>query len=128
MGTSYTALSGSRGMIATRSPQSSGGKPHESPLSGLDQGSLEAGPRNVDLGGRLPVDLDCALRDQAPRLACRADAEMLDQERRQMDGISRRQRRLGDVRRGLAFAHHSREVLLGLIRDLCSVGALADEP
>src|ERR1700675_3257805 len=114
MGTSYTALSGSRGMIATRSPQSSGGKAHESPFSGLDEGPLEPGPRNVDLGGRLPVDLDGALGDQAPRLARRAHAEMLDQKGRQMDGISRGQLRLRDVCRGIAFAHHPCEVLLGL--------------
>src|SRR5882724_6819578 len=128
MGTSYTALSGSRGMIATRSLPSSGWKPHESPLSGLDEGPLEPGPRDVDLGRRLPVDLDRTLGDQAPRLARRAHVEVLDQESRQVDGIPRGQLRLWDVCRGLAFAHHSREVLLGLARGFRSVRAFDDEP
>ena len=77
-------------MIATRGPPSSGGKPHEPPLSGLDERPLQPGPRDVELGDRLAVDLDRALRDQTPRLARRADAEVLDQERRQMDRIARR--------------------------------------
>ena len=88
MGTSYTALSGSGGMIATRSPPSSGGKPHEPPLSGLDERLLQPSPGNVDLGDRLAVDLDRALGDQTPRLAGRTYPEVFDQQRRQMHGIT----------------------------------------
>jgi hypothetical protein len=75
-------LSDSRGMVASLSPQSSAGKPHESPLSSLDEGPLEPAPRDIDLHRRLPVDLDPALGDQPPRLARRADAELFDQEGR----------------------------------------------
>src|SRR5437867_13236060 len=128
MGTSYTALAGSRSMIATRSPPSSSGKPHESPLSGLDEGPFEPGPRDVDLGRRPAVDLDPALGDQAPRLARRAHSEVLDQESRQMKRISRRQLGLRNVCRSLAFAHNTREMLLGLGRGFRPVRALDDEP
>ena len=88
MGTSYTALAGSRGMIATQAAPSSGAKPHESPLPGLNEGAVEAGPRNVDPGRGLPVDLDPALGDETSRLARRADPEVLDEELRQVNGIA----------------------------------------
>ena len=88
MGTSYTALAGSGGMIATQGPPSSSTKPHESPLSGLDERAVEAGPRYVDPGRRSAVDLDAALGDETSRLARRADPEVLDQERRQVNGIA----------------------------------------
>ena len=80
MGTSYTALSGSRGMVASLSPESSTGKPHESTLPGLDEGTHEGTPLNVDLRRGLAVDLDPALGDQAPGLARRTDTEMVDQQ------------------------------------------------
>ena len=76
-------------MVASLSPQSSAGKPHESPLPGLDEGTFEGRPLNVDLPRRPPVDLDPALRDQAPRLARRPHSEMLDEESREMNRIAR---------------------------------------
>src|SRR5207253_3787197 len=111
-GLSYTALSGSRGMIAAIRPRSSAGKPHESTLPGLDEGPLELGPRHVDLAEGLAVDLDPTLADQAPRLARRAQPEVLDEQGRQMDGIAFGQRRLGHLLRRLVFADDAGEVLL----------------
>ena len=40
-------------MVASLSPPSSAGKPHESPLSGLHESPLQPGSRYVDLGRRL---------------------------------------------------------------------------
>src|SRR2546427_12274448 len=112
MGTSYTALSGSRGMVASLSPQSSAGKPHESTLPGLDEGTREGTPLNVDLRRGLAVDLDPALGDQSPGLARRADAEVLDQEGREVDQIAGRQLHLGDLFRRPLVADDTREVIL----------------
>src|SRR2546429_9668811 len=112
MGTSYTALSGSRGMVASLSPQSSARKLHESTLPGLDEGTREGTPLNVDLRRGLAVDLDPALGDQAPGLARRADAEVLDQEGREVDRIAGRQLHLGDLFRRPMVADDTREVIL----------------
>src|SRR5436190_18924896 len=112
MGTSYTALAGSGGMIATQSLPSSDGKPHESPLSGLNEGSLELSPRHVDLCHRLAVDLDPALGDETPCLARRADAEVSDEQGREVDRIPGRQRRFLDLFGCLVLADDTREVIL----------------
>src|SRR2546425_12811177 len=99
-------------MLAAISPRSSGGKPHESPLSGLDERPLEPGSREVDFGHGLAVDLDPSLGDQAPRLARGADAELLDEQGRQMNRIAIGQSSLGDLLWSLMLAHHAGEVLL----------------
>jgi hypothetical protein len=51
-------------MVATLRPQSSAGKPHEPPFPGLDEGSFEPGPRDIELEDRLTVDLDRSLADE----------------------------------------------------------------
>src|SRR3989442_4216565 len=90
MGTSYTALSGSRGMVASLSPQSSARKPHESTLPGLDEGTREGTPLNIDLRRELAADLDPALGAQSPGHARIADTEVLVHEAGYVDPIHRR--------------------------------------
>src|SRR5438132_6181468 len=96
-GRSYAACRDSRRMIAAVRVVSSGSKTCETPLSRLEESALEPGAREVDLGHRLAVQLDPALGQQAPRLAGRGDAEALDEERGQVDGVSGRQRNLRDL-------------------------------
>src|SRR2546421_4446061 len=115
-------------MIAAIEPRSTGGKPHESALSGLAEGPLEPGPWEVDLVHRLAVHLDPALGDQAPRLACRPHAEVLDEKGRQVDGIPVRKRRLGHLLGRLVLAHHMGEMLPPSPRALLAVPARDDPP
>jgi hypothetical protein len=61
---------------------SSAAKAHETTLSGLNEGSVESLPRQVDLLHHFAVHLDPALGYHPPRVACRADPEMLDEKRR----------------------------------------------
>src|SRR5437763_12964212 len=96
---------GSRGMIAAIAPRSSRGKPHETALSGLDERPFQVLSGNVELRYRLTVDLDRPLAAQASRLAGRGDPEAVDQQRRQMDRISGRQRSLLDVGRGFVLTN-----------------------
>src|SRR6266511_1661947 len=125
-GPSYTALSGSGGMIAAIAPRSTGAEPHESALSGLDEGTLESRPGKVDLGHRLAVHFHPALGDQASGLAGRGDSEVIDEQRRQVDLISVREGRLGHLLGSLVLAHDPGEVLLGVVRSFAAVLALDD--
>ena len=50
-------------MIATMRARSRAGKPSEPALPSLDEGARERGPRDVEGGERLTVDLDAALAD-----------------------------------------------------------------
>ena len=93
--------------------RSSAAKAHESALSGLDESSVQPGPRQIELGHRLAVDLDRSLGDQTARLAGRADAEVIGQQGRQMERVARRELGLGHVLRRLMLAHDAGEMLLG---------------
>src|SRR5262249_54459100 len=111
-GLSYAPPVGSRGMIAAIDPRSSGPKPHETALPGLDHGSGEAGPGDVESVRRPAVDLHAALGDQPPRLARRRHAEVLHEHGGEVDRVAVRERRLGHVYRRLVFTHDAGEVLL----------------
>ena len=82
---------------------------------------------NVELGDGLAVDLDAALRDQTPRLARRADAEVLDEQRRQMDGSPGGSGASGTSSGASCRRDDAREVLLGLGCGFRPVRALDDE-
>src|SRR5687768_15391803 len=72
-------LSGGLPMVAhflRRRPAPSWGRrspseAHETALSGLQEGVLQSSPRKVEVAHGLAIELDAALRDQAPRLARR---------------------------------------------------------
>src|SRR3954447_18542676 len=108
-----TPLVSGRRMVAARRGVSSGPKAHESAFSGLYERPVEGVSREVEVVDGLAVQLDGALRDEAPCLARRRDPEMLDQERRQMNLPVGCENRLRDIVRRRALAHHAREVLLG---------------
>src|SRR5439155_14907867 len=105
-------LVGSRGMIAAIDPRSSGPKPHETPLSGLNQGSLQPLARHVEVGGRLPVDPHAALGDQTARLTGRGDTQVFHEQGRKMDRIPVRKGGLRDLLRRLMLAHDAGVVFL----------------
>src|SRR6266480_6326178 len=100
-------------MVAAPRGVSSSAKAHESALSGLYEGPVERPQRQVEVTDRLAVHLDRALGDQTARFARRADPEVLDEERRQMDLAVAREHHLGYLLRRRAFPDHAREVLLG---------------
>ena len=68
---------------ASRSP-----KPDELPFSRLQQGALEGGPGDIELGHRVAVQPHTSLRDEPARVARRPDAEEIDEKSREMDGIT----------------------------------------
>ena len=73
-------------MIEARSSRSSAAKAHESAFSGLDEGSVERLPRQVELLHHLAVHLQPALGDHSPRIARRADLQVLDRSVRDVTG------------------------------------------
>src|SRR5947207_11003058 len=94
---------GDRRMVAPPRGVSSGPKAHKSALSRLYESPVERLQRQVEVADGLAVHLHRALRDQAARLARRADTEMLDEERGQMNLAVTREHRLRHLVRGSAF-------------------------
>src|SRR6266508_4376047 len=63
-------------------------KAPKSALSDLHQRPREPRPRNVEVGHNFAVDAHAALLDQAPSLARGGNAEVLDQQSRQVNGVA----------------------------------------
>src|SRR5207302_2875502 len=82
-GLSYTAHSGSRGIVARAGPASNANKPQEAAFSRLESDAVEIGPRDVVPGDRVSVQLDPALVDRPPPVARRL-AELRREECRQV--------------------------------------------
>src|SRR5579872_1759071 len=68
-GLSYTARSGSRGIVARRGLTSTGDEPQEASPPRLEDRSVELGPRVVVPDERAPLELHPALIDRAPPVA-----------------------------------------------------------
>src|SRR5581483_2456047 len=95
-GLSYTARSGSRGIVARPGPASTGNEANEAALPCLEHAAVELRPRMVVAGKRAAVQLDSALVDRPPPVARRL-AERRGEERRQMQGIAPLQLRVLDL-------------------------------
>src|SRR4051794_35997669 len=93
-GLSYAALSGSRGSVARHTAKSNGVvEPNEAPLAGLEDDAGQPRAREVELGRCVAVELDPALGDETAGFA-RRQAESVGQERRKMDRIACRERKV----------------------------------
>ena len=103
-------------------PASLTGKANEPAPADLHHAARELGSRQLERGDRLAVEAHPSAVDKPAGLGARGDAEVLDEQSRQVDDVVVGDWHLGNLRRQLAAAHAVAEAPIARQKSLSHEG------